>query len=312
VRRLSASLAAFVATALCVPVARAWPAAPHVLISEAQTRGNAGASDEFVELVNPTCADVDLSGWTIAFRSTTAPNYSTRAVIPSGVHVGAGQHYLVAGSAYGGSVTPDLLLTNGIPDAGVLRLSDSVGNVIDGLGFYIDGTTQAALQSLNLVGTAASNLPHDNTNSVTSNVSVGLTRKDSGTHDDSDNASDFDAGVASTPESSTSADVSIDCGAGVGDPAPRQLAFGIAGRNPFRRYATLACDLPHAARVRIELYTVDGRRCATLVDRDLDAGQHLVPLDLEHANGVTLGPGVYLVRLTAGGERRSVRIVGLD
>jgi hypothetical protein len=312
-QRLRAILAAHAALFLCVSLAHALPPGSRVLISEVQTRGSGGAGDEFVELLNPTCDVVDLSGWTLAFRSSTAPSFATRATLPAGVQLAPGEHYLVAGLAYGGTVTPDLTLASAIPDAGVLKLSTSIGGTVDAVGFYYDATTQAAVQMFNPEGTVVSNLPHDNTNTGASDSNVGIARKDSGTHDYSDNVTDFDSGVVSNPESSVSADVTIDCGASVGSDAPPQvLSFALAGRNPVLRSATLACTLPKPARVRIDVYSVDGRHRATLVDRDMDAGRHLVPLDLGNARGTHLGPGVWLVRLTAGGESRSVRIVGLD
>lgn len=62
--------------------------------------------------------------------------------------------------------------------------------------------------------------------------------------------------------------------------------------NPFYPQSTIRFDLPRDQQVRLELYTITGRRVATLEDRTLRAGRHSVQVD---ASG--LASGIYLYRL---------------
>jgi hypothetical protein len=93
--------------------------------------------------------------------------------------------------------------------------------------------------------------------------------------------------------------------------ATRELEFRIAGENPFRRATTLQYALPARMPVRVEVFTVDGRRAATLVDAVEEAGVHTVPFEL-NGPGRSLKAGFYLVQLTAGEERRTLRLVAVE
>ena len=57
--------------------------ATHVVVSELQTAG-VSATDEFVELYNPTAAPVDISGWKLQYKSDTGVSYSTKLTISAG------------------------------------------------------------------------------------------------------------------------------------------------------------------------------------------------------------------------------------
>jgi hypothetical protein len=65
--------------------------------------------------------------------------------------------------------------------------------------------------------------------------------------------------------------------------------------NPFNAYTVINYDLPEAARVRMVVYDLQGRRLATLVDGDLGAGRHRAVFD---AAGVA--SGVYFYRMEIG------------
>jgi hypothetical protein len=67
------------------------PIATHVVISEVQVAGDGGAGDEFVELYNPTNADIDISNWSLQYisghatsaQSVARKNFSTTSTIPA-------------------------------------------------------------------------------------------------------------------------------------------------------------------------------------------------------------------------------------
>ncbi|MFB1479178.1 lamin tail domain-containing protein [Corallococcus sp. RDP092CA] len=73
----------------------------HVVISEFCGGTTANASDEFVELYNPTNADIDMSGWKVQYRAAGATSkYSQSSSLPQGAIIKAHGYYLLVGSGY--------------------------------------------------------------------------------------------------------------------------------------------------------------------------------------------------------------------
>ena len=79
----------------------------HVVISEVAVAGTTGANDEFVELYNPTNAEVDISGWRIQYMSAAGTTYSNTYQLPTGSKIGPRKYFLAASKSYMGSVSPD-------------------------------------------------------------------------------------------------------------------------------------------------------------------------------------------------------------
>lgn len=95
--------------------------------------------------------------------------------------------------------------------------------------------------------------------------------------------------------------------------SPLAFAFAVSGANPFRGGTRLSYTLPQRAPVRVEVFNVTGQYVRTLVNREEGAGSYQVPFALGGTAGDRpLPAGIYLVRLTAGKEQQSVRIVGLN
>lgn len=67
--------------------------------------------------------------------------------------------------------------------------------------------------------------------------------------------------------------------------------------NPTARASQLDFDLPNAGRVQLEVFDVAGHRLATPFDGWHPAGHGRVAFSTQLANGRTLDPGIYLVRL---------------
>jgi hypothetical protein len=175
----------------------------HVVFGEVRSRGAGGASDEFIELFNPTPTAVTLDGtWTIQARSASATAFTTRwsgrgNVIP------AHGFYLVVGALYGGTPTPDDHLTGGITDATSLHLEQS-GQVVDALCYAYGATTIATLESAGYgcAGTPSDNMPHDDTSTAASDVDQSLARKRcANTGNDAD---DYSKRTPATPKDTTS------------------------------------------------------------------------------------------------------------
>ncbi|GLZ81938.1 hypothetical protein Afil01_67450 [Actinorhabdospora filicis] len=115
------------------------PATPGVVISEAAPAGPGGATDEYLELRNPTASTADVSGWRLAVCS--APGLTTViATLPPGTSLAPGARRLLAGPgfrprrAYAGGQMPDLRYGADVSTRGGWLLTDASGVIVDGLG----------------------------------------------------------------------------------------------------------------------------------------------------------------------------------
>ena len=77
----------------------------------------------------------------------------------------------------------------------------------------------------------------------------------------------------------------------------------MADPNPFTSGTTIRYDVPREAFVNLTVYDMAGRKVATLVSGQQQAGAHQVHLD-----GRNLASGVYLYRLEANGQVAHGRI----
>jgi hypothetical protein len=110
----------------------------HLVISEVRSRGTGGASDEFVELYNPSQSPVTLDpAWSLEHRSNSAGSYSLRWT-GSGQLIPARGHFLITGSLYSGTAPGDASLLTGISDSASLRLVQGA-NVADAFCYATSG-----------------------------------------------------------------------------------------------------------------------------------------------------------------------------
>jgi hypothetical protein len=86
--------------------------------------------------------------------------------------------------------------------------------------------------------------------------------------------------------------------------APAGLRFALVGANPIGDEARFRFELPEAARVRIDLFDVAGRRQPGGIDEALPAGAHEVKWQVR-----ALSPGMYLARIHAAGRSETIRLV---
>lgn len=88
-----------VAPLLGATVFHAMPAqadAKPIVISELQPGTQASAGDEFVELYNNTESDLDISGWTLYYKSATGTSWSKKATIAPGSTIAAHGFWVLA------------------------------------------------------------------------------------------------------------------------------------------------------------------------------------------------------------------------
>lgn len=87
--------------------------------------------------------------------------------------------------------------------------------------------------------------------------------------------------------------------------SPGQLALSQNTPNPFNPSTRIHFSLPSAGHVHLGVYDLHGRRLRTLVNNEVQAGEHTIDADL-----VDLPSGTYLYRLDAG-QSRLVRMMTL-
>ena len=92
-------------------------------------------------------------------------------------------------------------------------------------------------------------------------------------------------------------------------PDAASLALRQNHPNPFNPATTIAFRLPTGRAVDLAVYTVDGRRVATLVAGELAAGEHQVTWDGRDTGGRRVASGAYFYRLRAGDEVQVRRMV---
>ena len=101
--------------------------------------------------------------------------------------------------------------------------------------------------------------------------------------------------------------------ASLGGPAlPQMFALGHNYPNPFNPSTVIPYQLPVAGHVRLDVFNVLGQHVATLVDAQRQAGFHTAKWDATDAAGQAVAAGVYLYRLTAGGQQQIQRMVLID
>lgn len=79
--------------------------------------------------------------------------------------------------------------------------------------------------------------------------------------------------------------------------------------NPFNPSTTIRYVLPSRVKVRVTIYDIAGRLVTTLVDREEAAGSYGVEWKGTGADGARVSSGVYLVRIEAGKQSLSRKMV---
>jgi hypothetical protein len=79
--------------------------------------------------------------------------------------------------------------------------------------------------------------------------------------------------------------------------------------NPFNPLTTIRYDLPLAARVRLSIVEVSGRRVRTLVDEQQAAGSREILWNGRDDDGHAVSSGVYFYVLDAGKQRLTRKLV---
>ena len=189
----------------------------HVVISEFAGAGPGGASDEFVELYNPTNTPVDLNGWKIQYKQATGGSYQSFTITTANsaggnTLIAAKGYFLLGQTGYVGTVTPNVRFTLNLSGTtghvrigpGVMGTGVNDTNVVDRLGYGTgdnpEGTVSPAPPSNN-----AGSLERKAYSTSTSATMEGGADALKGNSQDSDNnASDFVTRTARGPQNASS------------------------------------------------------------------------------------------------------------
>ena len=93
---------------------------------------------------------------------------------------------------------------------------------------------------------------------------------------------------------------------------PARFELGANYPNPFNPSTLIPYQLAASSYVRLEVFNLLGQRIATLVAGEQAAGVHTAVWDATDGSGQAVGAGVYLYRLTVGGEHQTGRMVLVD
>ncbi|HTK30697.1 MAG TPA: C25 family cysteine peptidase [Candidatus Saccharimonadaceae bacterium] len=81
---------------------------------------------------------------------------------------------------------------------------------------------------------------------------------------------------------------------------PMHFALQQNRPNPFNAHTTIGFDLPTPARVKLEIFDLQGRMIRRVADQAFGAGRWSIQWDRRDGNGGAVHPGVYLYRIQAG------------
>lgn len=109
---------------------------------------------------------------------------------------------------------------------------------------------------------------------------------------------------------STAGSIRVEAGTGLAEPPalPTGLALHANWPNPFNPETRISFHLDHAGPVTLAVFDLCGRRVATLLDGELQAGLHHSRWNGLDAGGLPAASGSYLLQLRSGGSQQCRRI----
>jgi subtilisin family serine protease len=89
---------------------------------------------------------------------------------------------------------------------------------------------------------------------------------------------------------------------------PRRFTVHQSLPNPFNPSTSIRFDLPHAGVVKANVYNILGQHVRTLTHRRFTAGTHTLTWNGRDTKGRPIASGVYILRMVAQDETRSIRM----
>lgn len=101
----------------------------------------------------------------------------------------------------------------------------------------------------------------------------------------------------------------VDVGPSSEGVVPIAFRLHLAQPSPFVERTTIAFDLPRAESARLDIFNPAGERVRTLVDGNMHAGRHEIVWPATGGDGRRLAQGVYLLRLQAGNDVATGKVI---
>ncbi|MFC1501855.1 T9SS type A sorting domain-containing protein [bacterium] len=79
--------------------------------------------------------------------------------------------------------------------------------------------------------------------------------------------------------------------------------------NPFNPLTTITYRVPQAARVRLEVFDINGRLVNVLFDGDVSSGKHTVQWHADDSHGIKVSSGTYICRMISGKHIHMQKII---
>jgi hypothetical protein len=92
---------------------------------------------------------------------------------------------------------------------------------------------------------------------------------------------------------------------------PDDFALGANYPNPFNPTTTIPFSVPVVSHVAIQVYNVQGQKVRTLLNDQMQPGNHIVVFDMKDDAGMALPSGVYFYRMTTDGFAAKKRLLFL-
>ena len=90
---------------------------------------------------------------------------------------------------------------------------------------------------------------------------------------------------------------------------PHHVALSQAHPNPARNGTSFVADIPSTARVRLQIYDLQGRVVWSEHDREVEPGRWTLSWSARSASGMPVAPGLYLARAEIGNHRFTRRVI---
>jgi len=79
--------------------------------------------------------------------------------------------------------------------------------------------------------------------------------------------------------------------------------------NPFINETQIAFNLRETAKVKVEIFDIQGRKIADLINKELAAGEHNISWNAKNNRGDILSPAYYLCKITTGKESKTIKML---
>jgi len=79
--------------------------------------------------------------------------------------------------------------------------------------------------------------------------------------------------------------------------------------NPFVNETQIAFSLRETSKVKVEIFDIQGRRIANLLDKQINAGNHNINWNATNDRGYKLSSAYYICKITAGNESKTIKML---